>query len=80
MAKTLTPYNGKEYSHHQQIDQALDLQNYFADPYSSWQRGCNENFNGLLGQYVHKKRGLSTATKEKLNMIENRLNHDIVKD
>jgi IS30 family transposase len=65
----------KEFSHHQQIDQALGLQTYFADPYSSWQRGSNENFNGLLRQYVPKKRALSTVTQEELTMIENRLNH-----
>jgi transposase, IS30 family len=50
VAKTLTLDNGKEFSHHQQIDQALGLQTYFADPYSSWQRGSHENFNGLLHQ------------------------------
>jgi IS30 family transposase len=75
VAKTLTLDNGKEFSHHQQIDQALGLQTYFADPYSSWQRGSNENFNGLLRQYVPKKRALSTVTQEELTMIENRLNH-----
>jgi IS30 family transposase len=45
----------KKLSHHQQIDQALCLQTYFADPYSSWQRGSNENFNSLLSQYAPKK-------------------------
>jgi IS30 family transposase len=75
VAKTLTLDNGKEFSHHQQIDQTLGLQTYFADPYSSWQRGSNENFNGLLRQYVPKKRALSTVTQEELTMIENRLNH-----
>jgi IS30 family transposase len=75
VAKTLTLDNGKEFSHHQQIDKALGLQTYFADPYSSWQRGSNENFNGLLRQYVPKKRALSTVTQEELTMIENRLNH-----
>ena len=74
-AKTLTLDNGKEFSQHQQIDQALGLQTYFADPYSRWQRGSNENFNGLLRQYVPKKRALSTLTQEELTMIENRLNH-----
>jgi len=75
VAKTLTLDNGKEFSHHQQINQALGLLTYFADPYSSWQRGSNENFNGLLRQYVPKKRALSTVTREELTMIENRLNH-----
>ena len=48
---------------------------HFADPYSSWQQGSNENFNGLLRQYVPKKRALSTVSQEELTMIENRLNH-----
>ena len=75
LAKTLTPDNGKEFWQHQEIDQALGLQTYFADPYSSCQRGSNENFKGLLHQYVPKKRALSTVTPEELTMIENRLNH-----
>jgi len=75
VVKTLTLDNGKEFSHYQQIDQALGLQTYFADPYSSWQRGSNENFIGLLRQYVPKKRALSTVTQEELTMNENRLNH-----
>ena len=68
-------YYGKEFSQHQQIDQALGLQTYFADPYSSWQRGSNENFNGLLRQYVPQKRALSTGCQEELTMIEKRVNH-----
>ena len=49
---TLTVDNGKEFANHQAIDQALGIQTYFADPYCSWQRGSNENFNGLLRQYI----------------------------
>jgi IS30 family transposase len=48
---------------------------YFADPFASWQRGSNENYNGLLRQYIPKKRHLSTATNAELKMIEDRLNH-----
>lgn len=66
---------GKEFSHHQQSDQALGIQTYFADPYSSWRWGSNENFNGLLSQYVPKKRVLSMVTQEESSMIENRLNY-----
>jgi IS30 family transposase len=57
------------------IDQALSIQTYVADPYCSWQRGSNENFNGLLRQYIPKKRRMETVTDEELTMIENRLNH-----
>ena len=73
--KTLTVDNGKEFADHQTIDQALGIQTYFADPYCSWLRGSNENFNGLLRQYIPKKRRMETVTDEELTMIENRLNY-----
>lgn len=73
--KTLTVDNGKEFAYHQKVDEALGIQTYFADPYCSWQRGSNENYNGLLRQYIPKKRRLETVTQEELAMIENRLNH-----
>ena len=72
---TLTVDNGKEFANHQAIDQALGIQTYFADPYCSWQRGSNENFNGLLRQYIPKKRRMETVTDEELTMIQNKLNH-----
>ncbi|WP_089957958.1 IS30 family transposase [Limnohabitans sp. 2KL-3] len=46
--KTLTVDNGMDFADHQAIDQRLGIQTYFADPYCSWERGSNENFNGLL--------------------------------
>ena len=73
--KTLTVDNGKEFAYHQKVDRALGIQTYFADPYCSWQRGSNENLNGLLRQYIPKKRRMQTVTDEELTMIENRLNH-----
>ena len=73
--KTITYDNGKEFAYHARVDNALKSTAYFADPFSSWQRGSNENFNGLLRQYVPKKRLLSTVTDEELIMIQNRLNH-----
>jgi IS30 family transposase len=51
---TITAYNGREFTHHQTIAKALDAEFYFAHPYSSWERGANENANGLLRQYVEK--------------------------
>ncbi|BDX21832.1 IS30 family transposase [Polynucleobacter sp. TUM22923] len=53
--KTLTYDNGKEFAEHARIDTALQSTTYFADPFASWQRGSNENFNGLLRQYIPKK-------------------------
>ena len=73
--KALTVDNGKEFADHQAVDQALGIQTFFADPYCSWQRGSNENFNGLLRQYIPKKRRMETVSEEELTMIENRLNH-----
>ncbi len=73
--KTLTVDNGKEFADHQAIDEALGIQTYFADPYFSRQLGSNENFNGLIRQYIPKKRRMETVTDEELTMIENRLNH-----
>jgi IS30 family transposase len=73
--KTLTYDSCKEFASHTQIDQALQSTGYFAKPYTSWERGTNENFNGLLRQYVSKKRSMATVTEEEITMIENRLNN-----
>jgi IS30 family transposase len=75
LVKTLTFDNGKEFAEHQRIDTALQSTTYFADPFASWQRGSNENFNGLLRQYIPKKRSLSTVTDQELRMIQDRLNN-----
>lgn len=48
---------------------------YFATPYHSWERGTNENFNGLLRQYLHKGSCMSTVTQARCNQIADDLNH-----
>lgn len=73
--KTLTFDNGKEFCGHAKIDEALGSTSYFARPFASWERGSNENFNGLLRQYVPKKRSMESITDEEIKMIENRLNN-----
>lgn len=73
--KTLTYDNGKEFCGHARIDEALNSTGYFARPFASWERGSNENFNGLLRQYVPKKRTMTNITDEEIKMIENRLNN-----
>jgi IS30 family transposase len=73
--KTLTYDNGKEFCGHVEIDQALGSTGYFARPFASWERGSNENFNGLLRQYVPKVRAMANITDEEIRMIENRLNN-----
>ncbi|MSP03688.1 MAG: IS30 family transposase [Acetobacteraceae bacterium] len=75
LVKTITYDNGKEFADHAHIDNELGSTAYFADPFSSWQRGTNKNLNGLVRQYVPKKRPLSTVTERELAMIEYRLNN-----
>lgn len=59
--KTITADNGKEFSLHEYIAQELNLDWYFADPYSAWQRGTNENTNGLIRQYITRITDKKTA-------------------
>ena len=73
--KTLTFDNGKEFAGHVYIDEQLQSTAYFARPFASWERGSNENLNGLLRQYIPKKRSMSTVTDEEIRMIQNRLNN-----
>jgi IS30 family transposase len=73
--KTLTFENGKEFSGHTYIDEKLQSTAYFDRPFASRERGINENLNGLLRQYVPKKRAMSTVTDEEIRMIQNRLNN-----
>ena len=72
--KSITFDNGKEFSQHQKISQALDTKIYFSKPHSPWQRGCNENFNGLLRQYLPKKMPFAAVTQDQLNEIMNEIN------
>jgi IS30 family transposase len=72
--QTLTYDNGKEFANHASIDKAVGSTTHFADPYSSWQRGSNENLNGLIRQYIPKSRPLSTVTDVELAKIEMLLN------
>lgn len=73
--RTITTDNGKEFAGHQDIEQGLNARVYFADPYSSWQRGTNENTNGLIRQYIPKSRPLESVTDEEIRWIEDRLNN-----
>ena len=71
---TITSDNGKEFSQHQRISQETGASYYFARPYASWERGTNENTNGLLRQYFPKDRDFSTITNEEINFAVNQLN------
>lgn len=71
--KSITGDNGKEFSAHQFItDEYCDF--YFANPYSPWERGSNENLNGLVRQYIPKKSDFSLISQEKVTAIQNKLN------
>ena len=74
LRKTLTYDRGKEMAEHAQLAQRLAIRVFFADPSSPWQRGTNENTNGLLRQYLPKGTDLSGYTQQELNAIAHRLN------
>lgn len=73
--KTLTVDNGKEFSRHQELERATNMQVYFADPYSSWQRGLNENTNGLLRHYFPKGTDFRKLTQSHIQHALKQLNH-----
>ena len=73
--RTLTADNGSEFVEHQALGRRLGFKTYFADPYSSWQRGTNENTNGLLRQYLPKGSDFSRRTPQRVARIERELNN-----
>lgn len=75
LRKTLTVDNGKEFAAFKKIEAKTKLTIYFADPYSSWQRGCNENTNGLLRQYFPKGTDFDTVTEKDLAHATRRINN-----
>jgi IS30 family transposase len=66
--------NGKEFTQHQKIAKALNADVYFAHPYSSWERGLNENTIGLLRQYFPKNRSFRVIDLEEVAAAQERLN------
>jgi len=72
---TVTFDNGKEFAEHETIASELKAGIYFAHPYHSWERGLNENSNGLLRQYFSKGMRLTDVTEEQVQWAVDRLNH-----
>lgn len=72
---TITYDNGLEFAEHQKMARTLSAKIYFAHPYASWERGLNENTNGLIRQYLPKSRRLDNVTQNELKYITHQLNH-----
>ncbi len=72
---TITVDNGKEFCQHEQIAAGLQARLYFAHPYASWERGLNENTNGLIRQYFPKKYEFARITNQDLQQVEDLLNN-----
>ena len=75
LIKTITSDNGTEFAKHTEISNELYVPWFFADPYCSQQRGCNENQNGLLRQYLTRKTNLDNYTDSQILNIQNTLNN-----
>jgi len=72
---TLTADNGKEFADHKTIADKLNAKFYFAHPYASWERGLNENTNGLIRQYFPKKSNFKAITQKEINRVMDKLNN-----
>lgn len=72
---TITSDNGCEFAKHEEISLELEAEFYFAHPYSSWERGLNENTNGLVRQYIKKGSELTNVYDQHLDIIAGKLNN-----
>ncbi len=75
VVQTITSDNGKEFSAHAEIAKKLKADFYFCHPYASWERGVNENTNGLLRQYFPKHTEFATITEMDIQLVQEKLNH-----
>ena len=73
--RTLTMDNGTENTGHEQMTARIGIQCYFAHPYASWERGTNENTNGLIRWYLPKGTDFNTITNQQIEQIESSLNN-----
>lgn len=75
LRKTITADNGPEHVEHERVTEAIGSKFYFATPYHSWERGINENANGLVRRYFPKKTDFKKVTQEEISIVENLLNN-----
>lgn len=75
LKKTMTYDNGTEMARHEKITQKTGMKIYFAHPYSSWERGTNENTNGLIRRYLPKGTDFNLISKKQLMVIQEKLNN-----
>ena len=66
---TIMADNGKEFAHHEDIGQHLQADFYFAHPYAAWERGANENMNGLVRQYFPKDTDFVSVSNEEVDLV-----------
>ena len=72
--KSITTDNGTEFACHEMIAKSIGTKVYFADPYSSWQKGAIENVNGLIRQYIPKNTSFSNISHQQINKIMHKIN------
>jgi IS30 family transposase len=72
---TITGDNGKEFADHKKIAQEIGIDFYFAKPYHSWERGANENTNGLIRQYFPKGSSFESITDKQIQYVQHKLNN-----
>lgn len=72
---TVTFDNGRENYNHEQLKRDLDINTYFCDPYSAWQKGSNENHNGILRRYIPKKTDITNLPQWELDFIVEEINN-----
>jgi IS30 family transposase len=72
---TITADYVKEFAEHERVTHELQVDFFFAHPNAAWERGANENMNGLLRQYIPKKRNFASVTNVELIQIMKRLNY-----
>ena len=75
LVRALAFDRGSEFAEYALIESVLGAKAYFADPYCAWQRGSNENTNGLIRQYIPRSRDMATLTDAEVDWIERRLNN-----